>query len=54
MIAKCNCTTDSRKNETGAKYMDKKYGKNMRVHTVSGKVNKIRCCVCGSEKSFTK
>jgi len=42
MILLCKCVNE---------YQDKKYGKNMRVHTPMNKeVNKYKCTVCGNEK----
>lgn len=41
MIKRCTCKN---------KYQDKKYGKGRRVCNKTGKTDKHRCTVCGSEK----
>jgi hypothetical protein len=41
MILQCKCQNE---------YQDKKYGKNMRVHTPIKKENMFRCTICKNEK----
>jgi hypothetical protein len=36
--------------EFESKFQDEQYGKNMRLHTVSKKGDKITCTVCGTKK----
>lgn len=42
-IERCSCSHE---------YQDKRYGKQMRVHNLSGKKDRFRarCTVCGKEK----
>lgn len=45
MKTKCKCKSP---------YQDKEYGKNIRIANSTGKLNIVRCTVCGKELTTVK
>jgi len=53
MILKCECTADRYGNSSAAKYQDKKYGDQMRVHNSGQKTGDnitYTCTVCSKSR----
>lgn len=42
-VHSCSCSHE---------FQDKKYGRGQRLHNEAGKDSKLRCTVCGNEKSY--
>lgn len=54
MIARCNCTSNSKGSTAGAQFQDRTYGKGNRVFNYSPKKNVIRCTICSKEQMVQK
>lgn len=46
-LKQCDCKSDSAGNTQGAKYQDKRYGKQIRVHSIKKDGKGYKCTVCG-------